>query len=133
MYGTVLLEEEVDKLRGANAKTRQKHKRSTRQIARESGLTGAEAAEALLPPTQAIEHVQHALAVVGEQAIQQPQTTGRAPPRCSGCRELGIRSMYAKIASFKLIHGVLVVKMHLKNIVCGMVGGVSGRYVIQCN
>lgn len=98
-------------------------------MARHCDLVGGEAAEALQPPTQAIEHVQHAVAVVDEQNILQFQPTGTTPPRCSTCRKVGHKINICKIASFESFFDVLVVEIRLEHLICGMMGNVSWKYL----
>lgn len=91
MHNAALLAQENANLRAANEKKRQKRKRSTRQIAHEGGLSVEEGLQLVQQQNQPVEDdgvVSHAQ---GDLPIQQDQPATRAPPRCSGCREIGHR------------------------------------------
>ena len=91
LHNTALLAQEVTNLRAANEKVVKKRNRSTRQIPCEEGLTVEEGLQLvtqldLLAEAPAVEsHGQ------GELPIQANPPAKRAPPRCSGCREIGHR------------------------------------------
>ena len=89
MYNTAILAQENASLRRANEKKRQKRTRSNRQIAHEGGLTiaeGLQLAQQLEQPVEGSQVVSHE---AGESANQADLPCKRAPPRCSGCWEIG--------------------------------------------
>ena len=89
LHSAALLTQENANLRAANEKKRQKRQRSNRQIPCEEGLTveeGQSLAEQLNQPVEANRVRSHEQGELPNQAIQPPT---RAPPRCSGCREIG--------------------------------------------
>jgi hypothetical protein len=89
LHHTALLAQENANLRAANEKKRQKRNRSTRQIAHEGGLSveeGLQLAQQLDQPVEGDGVVSH---TQGDLPIQQDQPRKRAPPRCSGCGEIG--------------------------------------------
>jgi hypothetical protein len=91
LHNTALLAQENANLRAANEKKRQKRNRSTRQIPCNSGLTveeGLRLVRQLDQPVEATAVVSH---TQGELPIQPDRPATRAPPRCSGCREIGHR------------------------------------------
>jgi hypothetical protein len=91
LHNTALLAQENANLRAANEKKRQKRNRSTRQIPCNSGLTveeGLRLVQQLDQPVEATAVVSH---TQGELPIQPDRPATRAPPRCSGCREIGHR------------------------------------------
>jgi hypothetical protein len=91
MHSATLLSQENANLRAANEKKRQKRQRSTRQIPCEEGLTveeGQKLAKQLNQPVEGDGVGSHGQGELPNQAIQPPT---RAPPRCSGCREIGHR------------------------------------------
>ncbi|OJD26395.1 hypothetical protein ACJ73_02234, partial [Blastomyces percursus] len=91
MHNAALLTQENANLRAANEKKRQKRNRSTRQMAHEGGLSveeGLQLAQQLNQPVEGDGVVSH---VQGDLPMQQDQLARRAPPRCSGCREIGHR------------------------------------------
>ena len=89
LHNTALLAKEVSDLRAQNEKKRQKHTRSTKQIAHQGGLTVAEASQVLQPPTQAIERVQSPTPRAVQQPILPPLPIKRAQPKCTGCGDIG--------------------------------------------
>lgn len=91
MHSAALLAQENANLRGANEKKRQKRTLSNPQLAHEGGLTVEEGLQLVQQLNQQFEHCQPLLLAHADQAIQLVQSTGRAPPRCSGCREVGHR------------------------------------------
>jgi len=89
LYNTALLAEENTALRTANEKKRQKCNRSKRQIPCDGGLTveeGLQLAQQLKSLDEAIRVDSHAQSELPNQAAG---SATRAPPRCSGCREIG--------------------------------------------
>ncbi|RJE17358.1 Pogo transposable element [Aspergillus sclerotialis] len=91
MHNAALLAQENANLRVANERKRQKRNRSTRQMAHEGGLSveeGVQLAQQLNQPVEGDGVVSYAQ---GDLPIQQDQPATRAPPRCSGCREIGHR------------------------------------------
>jgi hypothetical protein len=91
LHGAALLAQDNANLRMANEKIVKKRNRSTRQIPCEEGLTVEEGLQLVaqldLPTEEAIvdSHAQ------GELPSQADRPATRAPPRCSGCREIGHR------------------------------------------
>jgi hypothetical protein len=89
LHNTALLAQEVINLRTANKKVAKKRTRSTKQIPCEEGLTVEEGLQLvqqldlLDEATQVDSHTQ------GELPSQAFRPATRAPPRCSGCREIG--------------------------------------------
>lgn len=91
MHNVALLAQDNANLRAANEKKRQKRNRSTRQMAHEGGLSveeGLQLVQQLDQPVEGNGVVSHEQ---GDLPIQQDQPARRAPPRCSGCREIGHR------------------------------------------
>lgn len=89
MHNAALLARENADLRAANERKRQKRNRSTRQMAHKGGLSveeGLQLAQQLNQPVEGDGVVSH---VQGDLPIQQDQPRKRAPPRCSGCGEIG--------------------------------------------
>jgi hypothetical protein len=75
----------------ANERIVKKRNRSTKKIPCEEGLTveeGLQLVEQLNQPVEGDEIESH---TQGELAIQADKLAKRAPPRCSGCREIGHR------------------------------------------
>ncbi len=91
LHNTALLAQENSNLRAANEKVVKKRNRSTRHIPCEEGLTVEEGLQLITQlnlPAEAPAVESHAQ---GELPIQADQPAKRAPPRCSGCREIGHR------------------------------------------
>jgi hypothetical protein len=91
LHGAALLAQDNTNLRAANEKKRQKRTRSTRQIAREEGLSieeGLQLVQKLNEPKEADEVVSHEQVDLPNQPIQPAR---RAPPTCSGCGVTGHR------------------------------------------
>ena len=91
LHNTALLAKENANLHAANEKVVKKHARSTKQIPCKEGLTveeGLQLVEQLNQPVEADGLVSHAQGELPSQANPPPT---RAPPRCSGCREIGHR------------------------------------------
>jgi hypothetical protein len=89
MHSAALLSQENANLRAANEKKRRKRQRSTRQIPCEEELTveeGRQLAQQLNQPVEGDKLGSHGQGELPDQAIPPPS---RAPPRCSGCREIG--------------------------------------------
>ncbi|CEO58510.1 hypothetical protein PMG11_03229 [Penicillium brasilianum] len=89
LHQTALLAQEVSNLRMANTRIVKKRQRSTRQIPCEEGLSieeGLQLVEQLNQPVEGDGVGSHKQGELPNQAIQPPT---RAPPRCSGCREIG--------------------------------------------
>jgi hypothetical protein len=89
MHSAALLSQENANLRAFNEKKRQKRQRSTRQMPCEEGLTveeGQQLAEQLNQPVEGDGVGSHGQGELPNQAIQ-PRP--RAPPRCSGCWQIG--------------------------------------------
>jgi hypothetical protein len=89
MHNTALLVQENASLRRINEKKRQKRKRSKRQIPHEGGLTVAEGRQLAQQLNQLVEDRPVVSHEAGEPASQAVLPRTRAPPRCSGCREIG--------------------------------------------
>jgi hypothetical protein len=91
LHNTAILAQENTNLRIANEKIIKKRNRSARQIPCEEGLTieeGLQLVTQLDLPAEAATVDSHAQGELPNQA-RRPAT--RAPPRCSGCREIGHR------------------------------------------
>jgi hypothetical protein len=91
LHSGALLAEDNANLRIANEKMIKKRNRSTRRIPCAEGLTIEEAiqlAKQLNQEEESDEVVSH---TQGELPIQVDPPRTRAPPRCSGCREIGHR------------------------------------------
>jgi hypothetical protein len=91
LHNAAILAQENANLRAANEKKRQKRNRSTRQIPHEGGLSveeGLQLVEQLDQPVEGDEVVSHGQGELPSQA-NPPRT--RAPPKCSGCGEIGHR------------------------------------------
>jgi hypothetical protein len=91
LHGGALLAEENANLRMVNEKMVKKRNRSTKKIPCAEGLTIEEAiqlAEQLNQEEEADGVVSHAEI---ELPSQPARPAARAPPRCSGCREIGHR------------------------------------------
>ncbi|EKV16550.1 hypothetical protein PDIG_20230 [Penicillium digitatum PHI26] len=86
MQGAILLAKENKDLRAANEKQKQKRTRSRRQIPTEEGLSVQEASQLITEPVEAIEVPPLPPRRSPSPALQ-PRT--RAPPKCSGCGEIG--------------------------------------------
>ena len=91
MHNAALLAQENANLRAANEKKRQKRTRSNRQIPHEGGLSVEEGLQLALQLNQPVERGQVVSPAQGDLPIQQEESATRAPPRCSGCREIGHR------------------------------------------
>ena len=89
MHNAALLAQENTNLRAMNEKKRQKRTRSNRQISREEGLTVDEASQLIQRPIQPVEHVEPPPPRPVEQPILPSSTVKRAPPKCSGCGNIG--------------------------------------------
>ena len=89
MHSAALLAKENADLRAANEKKRQKRTRSTRQIAHEGGLSIEEGLQLAQQPIQPVEADEGVLHEQGDLTTQQDQPRRRAPPRCSGCGQIG--------------------------------------------
>lgn len=89
MHNAAILAQENADLRRANEKKRQKRTRSNRQIAHEGGLTIAEGLQLAQQPEQPVEDSPVVSHKAGELANQADLARKRAPPRCSGCGEIG--------------------------------------------
>jgi hypothetical protein len=91
LHYTALLAQENANLRAVNEKIVKKRNRSHKQIPCEEGLTveeGLQLAAQLNLPAEAPAVESH---TQGELPIQADRPATRAPPRCSGCREIGHR------------------------------------------
>jgi hypothetical protein len=91
LHNTALLAEDNENLRMANEKMIKKRNRSTKRIPCAEGLTIEEAihlAEQLDQPEEDDRVDSHAEVELPSQPIMPAK---RAPPRCSGCREIGHR------------------------------------------
>ena len=82
----ILQAQEIKELRAANEKQKQKRGKSRRQIQAEAGLTVQEASQLITEPVEAIEAPPSPPRRSPSLALQ-PRT--RAPPKCSGCGEIG--------------------------------------------
>jgi hypothetical protein len=91
LHNTALLAQEVSNLRMANEKIVKKRNRTTRQLPNRDGLTieeGLLLATQLDLPVEEDEVLSHTEV---ELPSQPTRPAARAPPRCSGCREIGHR------------------------------------------
>jgi hypothetical protein len=91
LHNTALLAQENVDLRTANERIVKKRNRSNKKIPCEEGLTveeGLQLVEQLNQPVEADQVVLHTQNELPSQADPPPT---RAPPRCSGCREIGHR------------------------------------------
>ncbi|KAJ5234886.1 uncharacterized protein N7469_004054 [Penicillium citrinum] len=89
LHSSALLAKENADYHTANEKKRQKRNRSTRQIPCEEGLTveeGLQLGQQLKSLDEAIQVDSHTQSELPNQAAV---SATRAPPRCSGCREIG--------------------------------------------
>ncbi|KAJ8228343.1 hypothetical protein LV160_008867 [Aspergillus fumigatus] len=91
LHNTALLAQENANLRAANEKVVKKRSRSTRQIPCEEGLTVEEGLQLVIQPDLPAEAPAVESHGQGELPTQADQPAKRAPPRCSGCREIGHR------------------------------------------
>jgi hypothetical protein len=91
LHNTALLANEVTNLRATNERIKKKRNRSTRQIPCEEGLTVEEGLQLIAQQDLPVEAPTVESHAHGELPIQQGQLARRAPPRCSGCREVGHR------------------------------------------
>jgi hypothetical protein len=89
LHTAALLSQENANLRTANKKKRQKRQRSTRQIPYEEGLSVKEAIQLAKQLNQPVEGVGVGSHKQGELPNQAIQPRPRAPPRCSGYRQIG--------------------------------------------
>jgi hypothetical protein len=89
MYSAALLSQENANLRAANEKKRQKRQRSTRHIPCEEGLSVEEAIQLVEQLNQPVEGDGVGSHEQGELPNQAIQPRPRAPPRCSGCGQIG--------------------------------------------
>ena len=86
MQGAILLAEENKELRAANEKQKQKRTRSRKQIPAEEGLSVQEASQLITELVEADEAPPPPPRRSPSPGLQ-PRT--RAPPKCSGCGEIG--------------------------------------------
>ena len=86
MQGAILLAKENKDLRAANEKQKQKRTRSRRQIPTEEGLSVQEASQLITEPVESIEAPPPPPRRSPSPALQ---PRARAPPKCSGCGEIG--------------------------------------------
>ncbi|CEJ62228.1 hypothetical protein PMG11_10734 [Penicillium brasilianum] len=89
LHTAALLSQENANLRIANEKKRQKRQRSTRQIPCEEGLSVEEAIQLVGQLNQPVEGDRVGSHEQGELPNQAIQPRPRAPPRCSGCGQIG--------------------------------------------
>lgn len=91
LHTAALIAQDNANLRMANEKIVKRRNRSTKQIPCEEGLTveeGLQVVEQLNQPVEGDGVVSHGQGELPSQANPPPT---RAPPRCSGCREIGHR------------------------------------------
>ena len=91
LYNTALLAQENANLRASNEKIVKKRTRSTKQIPCEEGLTTEESQQLVAQLDLPAEAPAVDSYMEAELPIQTDQWAKRAPPRCSGCREIGHR------------------------------------------
>jgi hypothetical protein len=89
LHNTALLAQENANLRAANEKVVKKRNRSTRQIPCEEGLTVEEGLQLVEQLNQLVEGDGVGSHEQSELPIQANPPRTRAPPRCSGCGEIG--------------------------------------------
>ena len=89
MHNAAILAQENAVLRHANEKKRQKRTRSNRQIVHEGGLSIAEGLQLAQQLNQPVEDSLVVSHEAGESVSQADLPRRRAPPRCSGCGEIG--------------------------------------------
>ena len=89
LHNTALLAQENANLRAANKKVVKKRNRSTRQIPCEEGLTVEEGLQLVKQLNQLAEGDGVGSHEQSELPIQANPPRTRAPPRCSGCGEIG--------------------------------------------
>ena len=100
LHTAVLLTKDNANLRAANEKIVKKRNRSHKHIPCEEGLTveeGLQLVEQLNQPVEADGVVSHMQGELPSQANPPPT---RAPPRCSGCGEIGHRINRCKNSSY---------------------------------
>jgi hypothetical protein len=91
LHNTALLAQDNTNLRAANEKKRQKRNRSNRHIPCEEGLTAEEGLQLIEQLNQPVEGDGVVSHTQGELPSQADLPRTRAPPRCSGCGEVGHR------------------------------------------
>jgi hypothetical protein len=91
LHNTALLAKENANLREANEKVVKKRSRSTRQVPCEEGLTVEEVSQVDEQLNQPVEGDGVVSPRQGELPSQANPPPARAPPRCSGCRQIGHR------------------------------------------
>ncbi|KAJ5261124.1 hypothetical protein N7478_009036 [Penicillium angulare] len=89
LHNTALLAQENANLRTANEKKRQKRNRSNRQIPCDTGLTVEEGLQLATQLNLLDEATPVDSNTQGKTPIQPGQPAKRAPPRCSGCGNIG--------------------------------------------
>jgi len=89
LHNTALLAQDNANLRMANKKVVKKRNRLTRQIPCGEGLSVKEGLQLAQQPEQPVEDSQVVSHEAGESANQADLPRQRAPPRCSGYREIG--------------------------------------------
>ena len=91
MHNATILAQENATLRRVNEKIRRKRTRTNRRIALKEGLSIGEGLQLAQQPEQPFEDSQVVSHEAGESANQADLPRRRAPPKCSGCVELGHR------------------------------------------
>ena len=89
MHNAAILAQENASLRRANEKKRQKRTYINRRIGHEGSLTIGHGLQLAQQPEQPVEDSQVVSHEAGESATQADLPRQRAPPRCSGCWEIG--------------------------------------------
>jgi DDE superfamily endonuclease len=89
LHDTALLLQDNANLRAANEKKRQKRRRSNRRIAHEGGLSVEEGLQLVQQLNQLVEGDGLVSHRQGDVPSQPDQAAKRAPPRCSGCGQVG--------------------------------------------
>ena len=96
LHGAALYAQENSVLHRANEKIRQKRTRSKQQIVHEGGLTVEEGLQLIQQLNQPIEDTPVVAQPQGDEAIQPAQPIRKAPPKCSGCGQVGHKVNYCK-------------------------------------
>ena len=89
MHNAAILAEENATLRRVNEKIRKKRTQTNRRMAYEGGFSIVGGLQLGQQPEQPVEDSQVVSHEAGESANQADLPRKRAPPRCSGCWEIG--------------------------------------------
>ena len=86
MVNATIMKKQYQDIFAANEKEKQKHKRSSRRIQHEGGLTRKEAQGLII---SSAEPVEQPVMQSSESTAPELAAHSRAPPRCSNCNTLG--------------------------------------------